>query len=182
MNSRSLRLTTACLLAALPLSPLAAMRGPHGRPFAGGPPAGEARMDRLAQFQSERLTRILDLTPDQQVELGRLQERLEATVRPLGDSMRAAHEQLRTLLESATPDPTAVGTQAIAIDRARDGMRTAWERFETDFSATLTESQRSAYRVLQEARPGHDGPFGRHGRGPGGPWGPGGPEGEGPED
>ena len=84
--------------------------------------------------------------------------------------MRSAHQQLRTLLDAENPVPAAVGTQAIAIDRARDAMRGAWDRFEADFAASLTESQRAAYRVLQEARPGRG--FGGHrGRGPGGPRG-----------
>ena len=64
--------------------------------------------------------------------------------------MRTAHQQLRTLLDADTPDPAAVGTQAIAIDQARDEMRVAWERFETDFTATLTETQRAIYQALRE--------------------------------
>lgn len=179
MMPRTARLLSTFLLAALPVAPLLAERGPHGRPFAGGgPPKDGERMDRLAEHQAERLTRTLDLTPAQQVTLGRLQEQLEASVRPLADSMRGAHEQLRTLLDATTPDPAAVGTQAIAIDRARDAMRAAWEDFESDFTASLSETQRAAYRVLQETRPGPR--FGGHrGRGPGGP---GGPDDEGPED
>lgn len=167
MKSRTARFAAAFLLTALPVAPAFAERGAHGRRFAGGPPLDGERIERLAGHQAERLTRTLDLTPAQQVTLGRLQEQLEATVRPLADEMRGAHERLRTLLDATSPDPAAVGTQAIAIDRARDGMRAARERFETDFAATLTETQRAAYRILQEARPGPG--FGDHrGRGPGG--------------
>ena len=182
MMPRTARFLPALLLATLPLAPLLAERGPHGRPFSGGgrPMDGE-RMDRLADHQAERLTRTLDLTPEQQVTLGRLQDQLESAVRPLATTMRSAHEELRTLLDSAAPDPAAVGTQAIAIDRARDGMRAAWERFEADFTASLSETQRAAYRVLQETRPGH-GFFGDRRGGPGGPGGPDGPGGDGPED
>lgn len=179
MMPRTSRLLASFLLATLAVAPLFAERGPHRRPFAGGgPPMDGDRMDRLAEHQTERLTRILDLTPAQQVSLGRLQEQLEATIQPLADGMRTAHEQLRALLAVTAPDPAAVGAQAIAVDRARDGMRAAWERFESDFAATLTETQRAAYRVLQESRPGPR--FGgHHGRGPGGP---GGPPDDGPED
>ena len=183
MTSRTSRLLPAflpaILLAVLPLAPLLAERGPQGRPFGGdGPPLDGERMERLAEHQAERLTRALDLTPEQQVTLGRLQDQLEAALRPLGESMRAAHQQLRTLLDAENPVPAAVGTQAIAIDRARDAMRAAWTRFETDFKASLGESQRSAYRVLQETRPGFG--FGGHrGRGRGGP---GEAEDDGPED
>ena len=181
MLPRTARFLPALLLATLPLAPLFAERGPHGRPFAGGPPMDSERMDRLAEHQAERLTRTLDLTPAQQVTLGRLQEQLETAVRPLAQSMHSAHEQLRALLDTAAPDPAAVGTQAIAIDRARDGMRAAWDRFEADFTASLSETQRAAYRVLQETRPGR-GLFGGRRGGPDGPDGPDGSEGEGPED
>ncbi len=181
MTPRTARFLPALLLVTLPLAPLLAQRGPQGRPFAGGgpPPDGE-RMDRLAEHQAERLTRTLGLTAEQQVTLGRLQTQLEAAVGPLATAMRSAHEQLRALLDTDAPDPAAVGTQAIAIDHARDAMRAAWKRFETDFNASLTETQRAAYRVLQETRPGRGFPGGRRG-GPGGPDGFDGPDEDGPE-
>ncbi len=166
------------LIALFPLSaastPLRDGQGPHGRPFAEGDGIfDEGRMERLAEHQAERLTRALDLTAEQQTTLARLQTELEGTVRPLAESMRAAHVQLRTQLDNDSPDPAAVGAQVIAIDRARDSMRAGWQRFETAFTATLSESQRAAYRVLQETRPDR-GPFSEH-RGPGGGGGPRGP-------
>ena len=178
MTRKPTRLILTLALAVLPLAPLSAAGGPpHGRPFAGdGPFFDDERMERRAEHQAERLTRALDLTSEQQVTLGRLQQELEATVQPLAAGMRTAHQQLRTLLDAASPDPAAVGTQAIAIDQARDEMRVAWERFETDFTATLTETQRAIYQALREER--HDrGPFRGH-RGQGGPGGPGGPGGQ----
>lgn len=187
MNRQPNRLIPALLLAALPLAPLFAAGGPQGRPFAGpcggdGPLFDESCMERRAEHQAERLTRALDLTPEQQVTLGRLQADLQTVIEPLADGMRAAHQQLRTLLDTESPDPTAVGTQAIAIDQARDGMRAAKERFDTDLMAILTETQRAIYQALQEERPGR-GPFsghrGRHGEG-GGPHGHGGAFGSGP--
>jgi Spy/CpxP family protein refolding chaperone len=181
MTRKPTRLILTLALAVLPLAPLSAAGGPpHGRPFGGdGAFFDDERMERRAAHQAERLTRALDLTPEQQVTLGRLQDELEAAVDPLADGMRAAHRQLRTLLDAESPDPAAVGTQAIAIDRARDAMRAAWEQFETDFSAILTDTQRAIYRALQETRP-ERGPFagpGGHG-GHGGYGGPGGPPAE----
>ncbi len=159
------RILPLLLLGAAAFAPLLAERGPHHRSFRGGG-AGfdEERMERLAEHQAERLTRALDLSPAQQVQLGKLQDQLEAAIEPLGETMRSSREQLRTLLEQESPDPAAVGLQAIAADRARDSMRAAWERFETDFTATLSETQRAGYRALQETRPGKgfDGGPGRH--------------------
>ncbi|MEO7974049.1 MAG: periplasmic heavy metal sensor, partial [Thermoanaerobaculia bacterium] len=149
MNCRISRFLPVFLLALVPLAPLYADHGSNGRPHGGdGARFDEGRMDRLAEHQAERLTRALDLTPEQQVTLGRLQEELENSVRPLGETKRTAREQLRTLLDSDSPDPAAVGTQAIAIDRSRDAMHNAWKRFETGFTASLSATQRSAYRVL----------------------------------
>ncbi len=180
MNRQTHRLIPALLLASLPLAPLFAAGGPGGRPFAGacggdGMFFDDQCMERRAEHQAERLTRALDLTPDQQVILTRLQDELEATVGPLADGMRAAHQQLRTLLDEPSPEPVAVGTQAIVIDQARDGMRAAKERFDTDFTAILTETQRAIYQALQEARPDRGGFSGHRGRrGSSGPGGPGG--------
>jgi Spy/CpxP family protein refolding chaperone len=176
MSRNKTRILPALALAVLPLAPLFATGASgatrdrsHGsdRPY-----FDDDRMERRAEHQAERLTRALDLTPEQQVTLGRLQAALENAISPLGDEMRSAHQQLRTLHDTANPEPVAVGNQAIAMDRARDGMRSAWERFETDFAAILSETQRAAYRAIQETRPdrgrfgdrgdrrGHD----RHGR------------------
>ena len=178
MIPRPARFLSALVLTALPLAPLLAAGGPpHGRPGAGGGPFfDEERMERRAEHQAERLTRALDLTPEQQVTLAGLQNGLEAAVQPLADRMRAAHRQLQTLLDAASPDPAAVGTQVIAADQARDAMGAAWESFENDFTAILTEAQRAAYRILQEARPDRGRSHGRGGpgghRGLGGPGGP----------
>jgi Spy/CpxP family protein refolding chaperone len=137
----------AALVAASALAaPLPAGERSH-RPF-----DREERIERLTERHAERLTRALDLTAAQQTTLARLQDELEATLRPLSGEMRAAHETLRTLLDASSPDALAVGTQAIALDRARDRMHAARERFETELAAALTEAQRTTFRALQELR------------------------------
>jgi Spy/CpxP family protein refolding chaperone len=184
MRHRSPRFLPAVLLASLSLQPLLADRGPRAPRHGGdGPPFDESRIDRLAEHQAERLTRALDLSPEQQATLGRLQSQLESSLRPLGETARTAREQLRTLLAANSPDPAAVGAQAIALDRSRDALHDAWERFETDFMASLSPTQRAAYRVLKESRPGPRG-FGGHrdGRRHRGPGGPDRPGDDGPED
>ena len=118
MIRKPTRLITASLVAATlfaPITPLVAGEGPHGRPFAGGgaPILDEERMDRIAEHQAERLTRALDLTAEQQTELARFQDKLEATIRPYAEGMRTAHQLLRTLLDAASPDPAAVASAAV---------------------------------------------------------------------
>ena len=94
MNRKPNRLIPALLLAALPCAPLLAGGGPHGRSFTGpcgddGPLFDDACLERRAEHQAERLTRALDLTPEQQVALGRLQDDLQVAIEPLADGMRA---------------------------------------------------------------------------------------------
>jgi len=177
MIGKPTRFVTALLLAATPLSllaliapsaPLFAGEGRHRRPFAGGAAfLDEGRMERHVEHQAERLTLALDLTAEQQATLARLQDELEATIRPLAEGMRTAHQQLRTLLAAESPDPATVGAQAIALDRARDSMHAAHESFEASFADTLTASQRTTFHALQEMRPEGErfgGPFaGRRG-------------------
>lgn len=157
------------LSSALALSTLFAMPA-----FAGDPgelplqaeydrPAGEPGAW-LAERQSERLTRALDLTAAQQATLAELQADFGDTIRPLFESTRDLKDELAALLESADPDAAAVGARAIALHQAKEAMKAAHERFESDIAAMLTETQRAQYEALREARPGR-GPWGRHHRG-----------------
>ncbi|MEO8276365.1 MAG: periplasmic heavy metal sensor [Thermoanaerobaculia bacterium] len=163
--NRHPKLALFALLFGVAATPLLAHGSAHGRPQRGGGALlDDDRMDRMAEHNAERLTRALDLTSAQQTTLDRLQNELEATVRPLAVTMRTARDEMQRLLDTASPDPAAVGTQAIAMDHARDGMKAAREKFEADFAAGLTETQRATFHALQELRP--DGErFGRDFRG-----------------
>ena len=123
--------------------------------------------EEFAERMGERLTRALDLTVDQQRELDRLQAQLGDTVRPLFQSMRDDRDELETMLESADPDPAAVGAKAIALHRAKDQMKSAHDAFEAGIVAMLNETQRAQYEALRDARGDRedrwDGPMGgRH--------------------
>jgi Spy/CpxP family protein refolding chaperone len=112
--------------------------------------------ERLAEHQSERLTRALDLTDAQQAKLETLQTTLADTIRPLFDSMRDRRDELETLLDTPNPDPAAVGAKAIALHRAKAEMKSARDTFEAGIVAMLDETQRAQYQALQDARPDRD--------------------------
>lgn len=159
----------ALALTALLAAPAVAGRGPGP----GGPPpdgfhgafSGEAG-ERMAERHAERLTRALDLTEAQQATLESLQTALGDSIRPLFEAMRAAREELESLLDAESPDPAAVGAQAIAMHRSREAMRAAHETFEEGIVAMLTETQRAQYEALRDARP-ERGRFGRFHQPPG---------------
>jgi Spy/CpxP family protein refolding chaperone len=148
------KLASAVAFAALLAAPAFA-----GRPT-GAPPEEFDRHaergefgERIAERHAERLTRALDLTEAQQATLESLQTTLGDAIRPILDSMRAGREELEALLDTENPDATAVGTKAIELHRAKRSMKSAHERFETDLVAMLTETQRSQYEALRDARP-----------------------------
>ena len=116
---------------------------------------------RLAEHQSARLSRALDLTDAQKTSLAALQGDLGDTLRPLFASMRTTHEALQNALEAAQPDPVAVGNQAIALHQAKSAMKAAHDSFEAGIEAMLTDVQRAQYQALQDARPDRERSRGR---------------------
>ncbi len=75
-------------------------------------------------------------------------------------------EALETLLDSASPDPAAVGAKAIALHRSKQAMKAAHDTLDAGIVAMLDDTQRVKYQALQDARPEH-GRFERFGRGKG---------------
>lgn len=128
------------------------------------------RHDRLAGFFDEPpafagffpvnvLTRVLDLSEEQQATLEELLQQLRAAVEPLHDELQSLHEQLGLLLESDDPDVEEVGTAVIAIHQVRQQIAQAREDFAAAFEAILTPEQLEKLQEFLE-NPGR-GPRGR---------------------
>ena len=96
---------------------------------------------------------------------------LRASRSVLRDRMRAAHEELRGLLDAESPVAAEVGAKMIEIHRLQSELRAAREKFERDFEATLTDAQKLAWKAVRETRPGER-LRERFGRGGGPGWGP----------
>jgi len=131
----------------------------------GGGPHGKMRGDMMeAHFAA------LNLTEEQKAAAKQLHEELRTKAEPL---MEQAHEQweaVHELLDSDNPNPTEVGTRAIAAHQTRAQLKALHDEFKTRFTALLTAEQRTKLEKFHERH--EDGGEGRHrfrgfGHGPG---------------
>lgn len=111
--------------------------GPNGGP--GGPPPRE-----LAEF--------LGLTSTQQTQIDALHQSLRATIDPLMEQKRAADDQLHALVDVASPDPTAVGRQFLAMHAIDQQIKAAHDATEQKVAALLTADQRVKFEAFNAAR------------------------------
>ncbi len=162
MRYRTLAWIAVGALAALP-----AFAGHPPGPPPGGPHEG------FFEMRAERLADALDLTVDQRASFERLRSEALAAAEPARERMRAAHDELRALLDSDQPVAAEVGAKMIEVHGLQNDLRTAREKFERDFDATLTDAQKLAWKAVRETRPGERmrERAGRGERGGPGPWG-----------
>jgi Spy/CpxP family protein refolding chaperone len=115
-----------------------APRGPHGGPDP-------------VQF--------LNLTADQKTQWDALHEQLHATVQPLVEQKRSAEEQLHSLIDAASPNPTAIGNQMLAIKTIDQQIKAAHDATAAKIEAFLTADQKVKFEALRALqRPPHGGP------------------------
>lgn len=117
--------------------------GPHGGP--GGPPPRE-------------LAKYLGLTAEQQTQIDALQQSLRTTADPLFEQRRAEDEKLRSMLESANPDPTAIGKQALALYAIDEQLRSARETTDAKIEALLNADQKVKFEAFIAAQRMHGPP------------------------
>lgn len=140
-----------CAIFALAAMAIAAQPGHRGGPH--GKMRGEMRGEMHGKMMEAHFA-ALDLTADQKAAVKQLHEELRAKAEPL---MEQAHEQweaVHDLLESANPDPTEVGTRAIAAHQTRGQLKALHDDFKTRFSALLTAEQKAKLEELHEDREG----------------------------
>jgi Spy/CpxP family protein refolding chaperone len=138
------RLTTTVLLAgsllALPL--LAQPKGrAGGGPFA--PHHGHGG-DRVADF--------LELTAEQREQWDALHQELRGTIRPSFEQQRTLDQELRGLLDEASPDPAAVGTIVLQQRDNRRSIEAAHEQLKEQLAAILTAEQLDRLDAFHAAR------------------------------
>lgn len=151
-----LLITAAALVAALPLAAQPPAAG-------GGPGAGEAFG--AAPRLHRALAAFLELT-EEQIEAARaLRTEARAEAEPLITQLRRQGEALRALLDSANPDPAAVGQAILTLHELKGELRALRESYEADFEALLTPEQldrfeafKAAMRALRHGRAGRRGP------------------------
>jgi Spy/CpxP family protein refolding chaperone len=148
---------------ALGVGPAAAMAQP--------PPPGERGP---GMGRGDRMARFLGLTDQQQAEIKKLMEAGRGDHQGLWEKMKTNREAMEQALDSANPDPAAVGELAIEAHKLHQQMKALRDAQDTAIRDLLTPDQKVKFDAMKAMRPG----------GMGGPRGAGfGPEhGGGPEE
>jgi len=153
-------LSSTLALAALLLAGGAAAQ-PQGGPPQGGPP-GPRPEGGPDGGCAEALATYLTLTDAQKTAAQALQESLHATVQPLAEKERTAHEAIRAALDAASRDAAALGALTLQAYDAHKQIKAARDAFDTAFAALLTAEQKAkleCFKSVQDAlRPGPPGP------------------------
>jgi Spy/CpxP family protein refolding chaperone len=168
MTKRTRPLTTAgaALRIATVLAVLAAAGG-RARADAGGPPCahhGPHHGSLMSPAEHlAKLTPILDLTAAQQAAAKKLVRDATARTEPLTRQAGTQHEEIRTLLESSSPDATRVGQKVIAMHATHAQLEAVHRQELARFETLLSADQRARLARLHAGKHGahnHAGPAG----------------------
>ena len=122
---------------------LAAQRGGQG-------PRGSGRGMNIPS--ERRLSRILDLTDEQNEKVNSLREAARASVQALREERRERQKQLKAALDMDTSDPLRVGELVLANRDGRKKMRALYESNRESFRAILTEEQLTKLEERKDRR------------------------------
>ncbi len=161
--NRSILIARTVLLG-LTLAAVAAFAGAQEGDKAGAKRSGRSG---AAEFDVDRMARVLQLTEDQKAEWRRVSEDHRAQVRPLLREMRELSQRLEEEANGAAPDPAVVGQLELDRRGVAQRLTAAQGAVEKDLVRLLDREQKIRWDALRENdRSGRRGPFGRRGRGP----------------
>lgn len=135
---------------------------PGNGPNAGNPP----NPAEIVQRRIARLTRLLDLTADQQTQATTIFTTAATTSATALTNLRTARQNLRTAVENN--DSNTISQVAATIGTLTTQLTSAGALAEAAFYHLLTPDQQTKLNDLRSERPGMMGPGGM-GPGPGGP-------------
>lgn len=115
--------------------------GPHGK--MGGHMAG-------MQKHEEFMAKALDLTADQTAAAKKLHEELLAKAQPLMTQHHQQMDEIKTLLDGASPDATEIGQKMITAHATGQQLKTLHEEFMTRFSTLLTADQKTKLKQMKQ--------------------------------
>ena len=122
---------------------------------------------------------ILDLSDQQLQQLTDLRNSFQQKMRGFGEQLRTLEQKIRELLQSSSPDATALGNLLIQEQNLRKQMQEAAKAYRDSALALLTSAQKQKATQIQEAvrLAPQAGPLAAFGliEGPGPGIGPGGP-------
>jgi Spy/CpxP family protein refolding chaperone len=130
------------VLSAQPHSERGMRPGSDGALSNGGDPS--ARMERLIEY--------LDLSDAQRVQIEESMIEHRESRQALSQSMRARNESLQAMLESATPDATAIGNSVLERHELRKQMTAHQEAQISALRQMLTPEQAEKFDALMSAR------------------------------
>lgn len=150
----------ALLLALVAVTATAAPHGERGE-------RGEGRW--AGRF--ERLADTLELTDAQKAQWEEIVTAHRESQEGEREEVKALHQELQTLVESANPNATEVGELFLAIHAKKEAAQESREALRTELRGILTAEQAEKLDMLKEMK-GERHHRGRHGRRGGGPgWG-----------
>ena len=130
-------LSSVALLAQAP--PQRKMAGPEGGP----------------QGRQEKLMEFLQLTPEQKSAWQAVHDGARSSFETIASRQREAHEQMRTELQAASPDPCTVGRLMIQVEAAGTERRALQEATTKKAVTLLTAEQKTKFEAFKAAQ--HEG-------------------------
>ncbi|UCF67524.1 MAG: Spy/CpxP family protein refolding chaperone [Acidobacteriota bacterium] len=109
-----------------------------------GPAGPHARHEMMAER--------LGLNDEQREAWTSAHEAFRSEIEPLHREMYEAREQLHTLIEADTPDPTAIGEQMLLIKDLRGQLAEKRVELHETLSGVLTPEQREKFEMFAERR------------------------------
>jgi Spy/CpxP family protein refolding chaperone len=101
-----------------------------------------------ADHMAAHLAKALNLTDAQKAAAKPLQDELQAAVKPLFADLKVKHQAVKAALDS-NADAATVGEAAIAAHAVELQIKSAHEKFTTDFAALLTPEQATKFETLK---------------------------------
>ncbi len=122
--------------------------------------------------RGDRMAKFLGLTDQQQAEIKKLMEGGRGDRQALWEKLKTNREAMQQALESANPDPAAVGELAIEAHKLHQQMQALRDAQDKAIRDLLTPDQKVKFDAMKAMRPeGMGGPRGggfglQHGGGP----------------
>jgi Spy/CpxP family protein refolding chaperone len=93
----------------------------------------------------------LDLTQDQKDKIKKIAEESKPAVREARERLKADREAMRTLTETSSPDPTALGNAMLRVKTSRAAMRAEMKKMKDATVAVLSPEQRIRFETYLDA-------------------------------
>jgi len=98
------------------------------------------------------LAEYLGLTEQQKTAWRALHEERREAMTPVVEEGSALRQRLREALQAPSPDPTAVGEAALALEAHRQKTRAQHEAFQTKLEGLLDPAQKEKLKAFEAAR------------------------------